>query len=392
MLLRVEAVRYGLELIDCSRGSGLQPSEQRCVSRGSWRVALLQRLSGHRHRVSLAPWCVPLRLDSEARLHAQMEDAAVEALKARVTGGDLDPGLLRQLADALDAQTTKEKRRRLLRTGGRVRAPRGVGREPCLVSDYDGGDSVDVVYDDGGEGTVEASKASSLLDFEMDESACGDASELKRRGNALFGEKDWVNAAAHYERALKVLKRPPTTGARVLINANSQLRCGTLSDVSTKTVDVMYDDGVDEDDLDRRRVILVVNDAELQCSLYLNLAKCGLKVNRLRDSTSAATLAGGLANSTEELKARFLCSARVVRGRANLAQKKLRHALRDADVALELNASDAGALALKRDAERAKKLALRENKKLAKEVTQWVETAQGKFTENGGDAGDCAQQ
>ena len=154
----------------------------------------------------------------------------------------------------------------------------------------------------------------------------------------------------------------------------------------------MYDDGVDEDDLDRRRVILVVNDAELQCSLYLNLAKCGLKVNRLRDSTSAATLAGGLANSTEELKARFLCSARVVRGRANLAQKKLRHALRDADVALELNASDAGALALKRDAERAKKLALRENKKLAKEVTQWVETAQGKFTENGGDAGDCAQQ
>ena len=84
--------------------------------------------------------------------------------------------------------------------------------------------------------------------------------------------------------------------------------------------------------------------------------------------------------------------ARVVRGRANLAQKKLRHALRDADVALELNASDAGALALKRDAERAKKLALRENKKLAKEVTQWVETAQGKFTENGGDAGDCAQQ
>ena len=64
----------------------------------------------------------------------------------------------------------------------------------------------------------------------------------------------------------------------------------------------------------------------------------------------------------------------------------------DADVALELNASDAGALALKRDAERAKKLALRENKKLAKEVTQWVETAQGKFTENGGDAGDCAQQ
>ena len=54
--------------------------------------------------------------------------------------------------------------------------------------------------------------------------------------------------------------------------------------------------------------------------------------------------------------------------------------------------ADAAALALKRDAERAKKLALRENKKLAKEVTQWVETAQGKFQENGGDETQCAQQ
>merc|ERR1719421_2623059 len=92
--------------------------------------------------------CVPLVSNREARLHAQMDDDTLDTLKARVLGGDLDPGLLRQLADALDAQQTKEKRRRLLRTGGRVRAPRGVGREPCLVSDYDGGDSVDVVYDD----------------------------------------------------------------------------------------------------------------------------------------------------------------------------------------------------------------------------------------------------
>ena len=106
---------------------------------------------------------------------------------------------------------------------------------------------------------------------------------------------------------------------------------------------------------------------------------------------SAATLAGGLAD-TDELRPRFLCSARVVRGRANLAQKKLRHALRDAELAEAVNASDAGALSLKRDAERAKKLALRDNKRLAKEVTQWVETSQAKFAENGGDAGDCAQQ
>ena len=56
------------------------------------------------------------------------------------------------------------------------------------------------------------------------------------------------------------------------------------------------------------------------------------------------------------------------------------------------NFGGSAALALKRDAERAKKLALRENKELAKEVTQWVETAQGKFRENGGYETQCAQQ
>ena len=39
MLLRVEAVRCGLELIEYSRGSGLQPSEQTLrLARGSWGV------------------------------------------------------------------------------------------------------------------------------------------------------------------------------------------------------------------------------------------------------------------------------------------------------------------------------------------------------------------
>ena len=42
LLLRVEPSCCGLELIDYSRGSGLQPSEQRCVSRaarGVWTAA-----------------------------------------------------------------------------------------------------------------------------------------------------------------------------------------------------------------------------------------------------------------------------------------------------------------------------------------------------------------
>jgi len=338
----------------------------------------------------LAPSLGPA--DSHASLQMAADDAILAALKARVLSGDLAPTTLRKLADAIEKDTQTAARRRLLRTGGRVRAPRNHGREPCLVSDYDeAASTVDVVYDDGGEGVVDAARTSALLAFELETEACTNAPELKLRGNALFREQDWVSAARHYESALKLLKKVPTCGARVLVNSQAQLRSGTLSDVSAKTVDVMYDAGEDEDDLDRRRVLLVVGDAELQCSLYLNLARCASKVGRFKDAASAATLAGGLAD-TEELRPRFLCSARVVRGRANLAQKKLRHALRDAELAEAVNASDAGALSLKRDAARAKKLALRDNKRLAKEVTQWVETSQAKFAENGGDAGDCAPQ
>ena len=75
-----------------------------------------------------------------------------------------------------------------------------------------------------------------------------------------------------------------------------------------------------------------------------------------------------------------------------LLAKHLKQAIRDSKAAAELNPTDKNVLALSRDVERAKKLALRENKKLAKEMTAWVESAQGKFAENGGNEADCAQQ
>ena len=67
-------------------------------------------------------------------------------------------------------------------------------------------------------------------------------------------------------------------------------------------------------------------------------------------------------------------------------------ALRDAKAASDLAPEDRNVVALNRDVEKLKKLALRENKRLAKEMTAWVETAQGKFAENGGNEADCAQQ
>ena len=109
------------------------------------------------------------------------------------------------------------------------------------------------------------------------------------------------------------------------------------------------------------------------------------------DAVACATLALGLAQNDAD-SARHVPTALVLRARAHLAQKHLKQALRDSRLAGEAAPGDRNVALLARDVETAKKRALRENKKLAREVTAWVESAQGKFSENGGNEADCAQQ
>jgi len=49
----------------------------------------------------------------------------IEALKARVLGGDLTPDTLRALANAQEAQSAEAAMKELLVVGRRVRVPRG---------------------------------------------------------------------------------------------------------------------------------------------------------------------------------------------------------------------------------------------------------------------------
>ncbi|KAK7240537.1 hypothetical protein SO694_00057051 [Aureococcus anophagefferens] len=167
-------------------------------------------------------------------------------------------------------------------------------------------------------------------------------------------------------------------------------------DDDEKTVDVMYDDGgEDDDEISRKRILAVVapkpEGRAIQLTTYLNLARCATRADRAKDAVSCCTLAGGIA-AFDELLEHHLVTTKILRARAHLQQKHLKQALRDAKAAADLAPSDKNVVALNRDVEAAKKRALRENKKLAKEVTAWVESAQGKFSENGGNEADCAQQ
>ena len=71
-------------------------------------------------------------------------------------------------------------------------------------------------------------------------------------------------------------------------------------DDDEKTVDVMYDDGgEDDDEISRKRILAVVapkpEGRAIQLTTYLNLARCATRADRAKDAVSCCTLAGGRA-------------------------------------------------------------------------------------------------
>ena len=76
-------------------------------------------------------------------------------------------------------------------------------------------------------------------------------------------------------------------------------------------------------------------------------------------------------------------TAKVLRAKAHLEGARVRNAARDSAVASALDPQSRDVKLLAQNVERAKRTALKANKKLAKEVTKWVATA----VEGAGDAG-----
>uniref|UniRef100_A0A7S3K1L6 Uncharacterized protein n=3 Tax=Aureoumbra lagunensis TaxID=44058 RepID=A0A7S3K1L6_9STRA len=270
-----------------------------------------------------------------------------------------------------------------------------------MVSSLNGDGTIDVVYfDSDAEATVRCEEALALEPFEEEEGKemSQDAKILKERGSILFKLKDYVAAAECYKRGLDSMKRQYrlSVGALVMLNYRNALRVGTASCLEETSVDVSYEDGSpDDDDVPRRAIVAVLPpDQEtriLMLTTYLNLARCASHVGRNKDAVVCATLAAGIAQHDEHTD--HLITAKILRSRAHLAQNHLKQALRDSAAATELAPSDHKSVQLlARDVERAKRAALRANKQLAKEVSTWVQSAQSKFAEQGGNEADCAQQ
>lgn len=317
-----------------------------------------------------------------------MQSSSIEALRAAVMGGDWSSGTLRALADAQDKAEAVEAERRLCTIGRRVRVPRGDGTARAMICSVNNDGTLDVVFDeDDSEDVLLSSSARALEAFEEDEASVEESTAgarvLKERGSALFRLKDYASAQAEYQKCLDLLGRlyPLQVGATAMVNSNGALKVGTVSSISDKTLDLVYDNGDDDDDdLSRKRILAVLPNTQVERKLMLttqlNVARCAHHADKYTLAVLSCTLAGGIAKYDSLTD--NLVTAKVLRARAHLAQSHLKQAIRDSNAASVLAANDKQVVALARDVDRAKRVALKANKKLAKEVSDWVSTVMNK--------------
>lgn len=306
---------------------------------------------------------------------------SVEELRRKVLDGDWSSETLRRLADAQDVAAKEEETKRLCEIGRRVRVRRGRNKSMRGMISSVNEDTVELVFDDDSEGVVAKGDVRALEEFEEDDE--DDPFRLKERGSKLFGLNDYYAARIEYNKCLELLRKRVEVGSTVMVNSNGSLKIGTASSVEDATIDVVYEDGTpDDDDMSRKRILEVLphsqDERRLMLTTYLNVARCE---QHLEESSPRAvtccTLAGGIARYDQE-NALFVTS-RVLRARAHLKQSHLKQAIRDCNSANEFAAQgDAAVAALNRDVDRAKKIALKANKKLAKEVSDWVSVAMAK--------------
>jgi hypothetical protein len=299
--------------------------------------------------------------------------------------------------------------------------PNARGREyyverPFLVAPLLGRTSnPDVDDDDDQEEELPFSSLEALLTFERDDQQSSPpfapASTRKEQGDALLRLKDYSAAVTQYEAALAITSSL-ALGGTVIINDGTgrtvlaEVDCIDNENGDKKcTADVTIVPSGDEKTIDASKEILLClldNDEErLQERILLNLSRCLVQLADIDGSTNSTratkyrkavvlgcTLAlncasyaaegdgnGGIGTETK---------ARLIRAGAYLDLGKSKHATADAKHVLKLDASNVQAQKLLRNVERRDIQRKRTDRKLAKDVCKWVNTATNAATSDGG--------
>ena len=284
----------------------------------------------------------------------------------------------------------------------------------------------DIIYDarNGNveECGVQPSRLSPFEDFELDTSPeRRTANQLKEDGNALFRLKDYDAAMSYYQSSLCTLLRPFSfsVGSTVLVQRSPSVYVsGMICDVndSDSLYEVVYDDEQQEDSTEpgSRLVSLAtaypdnssvpitqtvapssssalssspieqpIDPIELQRSIYMNLTRCCLQkpVPTPGWACKYATLAVAITkynnnqtnNQDHEKGVKQLADALFLRCKSFLAASRPHLARTDAIELQSLDQPKATQLIKEIDAFLLKRQ--KSNRKLARDVAEWVETA-----------------
>ena len=296
-------------------------------------------------------------------------------------------------------------------------ASRRKWKRPFLVAPLFGGNTSNFDRDCGVDQEEELSLSSldALLPFECDDrqspSPPPTPASLKEQGDALLRLKDYSAAVERYEAAL-ALTSNLDLGGTVVINDGTgrtvlaEVDCIDEEDGGNKcTADVTIVDSGDEKTVDASRDILLClleNDEErLQERILLNLSRCLLQLADIDGSTnntratkyrkaavlgctlalSCASYAGTESDGNEGIGTEI--KARLIRAGAYLDLGKSKHATADAKRVLKADADNVQAKKLLRNIERRDIQRKRTDKKLAKDVCKWVNTATNAATGGG---------
>ena len=265
---------------------------------------------------------------------------------------------------------------------------------------------------------------------EVDESKFNhDAEKHKAIGGVHFRNKNFVAAYNEYLKALGLLQSGPVralaarsgsveaktkvinsiVGASVLVQVkrsgpSCKFTSATVATVGDKTADVMFEDGdAEEDGVAIERLVLVSSDksiGQLQCNLYLNLARCCAK---FKDNASAAWFAtiaislgnyfvalkkatkqssGGVESKTDlsamTISRETWLKAFYIRAKSHLTMRHFKQARTDGNKILKLDPDNRDAQKLLDSIKPLEERQFKKDKKLVKEVCKMVDEAMSK--------------
>lgn len=290
----------------------------------------------------------------------------------------------------------------------------------ALVND-DG--TADVLFTDEADSEacgVLPERIEALLPFELEETGNDDPAALKESGNHLFTKvKDYAAAMHFYARALRALaslnhkgSAHLSVGSAVLVEqpGSVSVKTGMVadSDEDARTVDVFYDDGLEEESVARSRLLALaeIRLRSVQRACFLNSARCCVKRELVGWAVKYASLALAV---TEMLSGEYTPVATdssnaiagdavwgkqaadciLLRGRSLLLAGRPGFASQDALMLAQLDPGRGAALLS--EVTNYRKNRKRANKKLAKAVVGWgVSLAEGLAGSIPGGAGESS--